>query len=46
MKVIICGATGFIGKNLMKYFCDNKNEVIAVYNNKPPLKEFESKRLI
>ena len=42
MKIIICGATGFIGKNLMKYFCDDKNEVIAVNNKKPPLKEFES----
>ena len=43
MKVIICGATGFIGKNLLKHFCDGKNEVIAVYNKKPPLKEYISK---
>ena len=43
MKVIICGATGFIGKNLMKFFCDGKNEVIAIYNKKLPQKEFESK---
>jgi len=43
MKIIICGATGFIGKNLMKYFCDDKNEVIAIYNKKPPLAEFELK---
>ncbi len=41
MKIIICGATGFIGKNLMNFFCDDKNEVIAIYNEKPPLKEFE-----
>lgn len=45
MKIIICGATGFIGKNLMEFFCDNKNQVIAVYHNKPPLKEFESKAI-
>ena len=43
MKVIICGATGFIGKNLLKHFCDGKNEVIAVHNKKPPLKEYISK---
>ncbi len=43
MKVIICGATGFIGKNLMNFFCHSKNEVIAIYNKKSPLKEFESK---
>ena len=43
MKIIICGATGFIGKNLMKFFCNDKNEVIAIYNKKPPLVEFESK---
>ena len=42
MKIIICGATGFIGKNLMKFFCNDKNEVIAIYNKKPPLVEFES----
>lgn len=43
MKVIICGATGFIGKNLLEHFCDGKNEVFAVYNKKSPLKEYLSK---
>ena len=43
MKIIICGATGFIGKNLLEFFCDGKNEVIAIYNKKPPLENYLSK---
>tara|TARA_Y100000589_G_scaffold331455_1_gene385086 strand:- start:1496 stop:2437 length:942 start_codon:yes stop_codon:yes gene_type:complete len=36
MKIIIAGATGFIGKNLLKYFSKKDNEIIAIYNKKPP----------
>ena len=36
MKIIICGATGFIGRNLVEYFNKDNNELIAVYNNKKP----------
>ncbi len=37
MKIIICGATGFIGKNLVNYFSQFNNEVIAVYFNSEPM---------
>ncbi len=43
MKIIICGSTGFIGRNLLEYFCNNNNEVIAIYNNKEPINEFKKK---
>lgn len=35
--LLICGATGFIGRNLVEYF-GNKNQfnIRAVYNNRPP----------
>ncbi len=36
MKIIIAGATGFIGKNLLKNFSKKDNEIIAIYNKKPP----------
>ena len=37
-KILICGATGFIGKNLVEHYSKNKNyQVRAVYNNRPPL---------
>ena len=39
MKIIICGATGFIGSNLLKHFDNGKNEIFAVYNNRPPIKK-------
>ena len=36
MKVLICGATGFIGRNMVEYFAKNPvYEVHAVYNNRP-----------
>ena len=37
MKIIICGATGFIGRNLLEHFNKNGNELIAIYNRKKPL---------
>ena len=43
MKIIICGATGFIGQNLLRHFCKNGNEIIAIYNNKEPIAEYISK---
>ena len=36
-KLLICGATGFIGRNLVEYFAKiDRYEVIAVYNKRPP----------
>ena len=43
MKIIISGATGFIGKNLLEHFCNDSNEVIAIYNKKEPPYELLSK---
>ena len=42
MKIIICGATGFIGKNLLEHFSKTNHEIIAVYNNRRPLEKFKS----
>lgn len=41
LKILICGATGFIGTNLVNSFNDNKNILItATYNkSKPKLKK-------
>ena len=36
MKIIICGATGFIGRNLVEFFNKNGNEIIAVFNKRKP----------
>lgn len=43
MKIIICGSTGFIGRNLLDYFCNDNNEVIAIYNKKKPIDHFINK---
>jgi nucleoside-diphosphate-sugar epimerase len=34
--ILICGATGFIGKNLVHYYSSNNYNVIATYNIKMP----------
>lgn len=34
-KILITGASGYIGRNLVKHFC-NKADVTAIYNNKKP----------
>ena len=35
-KILICGATGFIGRNMVEYFLKRSDiEVIGVYNNRP-----------
>jgi GDP-L-fucose synthase len=36
-QMLICGATGFIGRNLAEHFARSSDyEVIAVYNKRPP----------
>jgi nucleoside-diphosphate-sugar epimerase len=36
-RMLICGATGFIGRNLTEYFARSADyEVIAVHNKRPP----------
>ena len=37
MKIIICGATGFIGRNLLEYFSNEEHEIIAIFNKKEPI---------
>ncbi len=35
-KILICGATGFIGRNMVERFALNNNfEVVAIYNKRP-----------
>jgi nucleoside-diphosphate-sugar epimerase len=41
-KILICGATGFIGKNIANYFSKKNYEVICVYNKK---KKFNNKNI-
>ena len=37
LKILICGATGFIGRNLVNYFSSNPNyQIFAVHNNRKP----------
>ena len=39
-KMLICGATGFIGRNLVEFYSKtNKYEIVAIYNNKLPFKK-------
>jgi GDP-L-fucose synthase len=36
IKLLVCGATGFIGRNIVEYFSKNsKYEVIGIYNKRP-----------
>jgi GDP-L-fucose synthase len=36
-KILICGATGFIGRNIAESFAENPDyEVVGVYNRRPP----------
>jgi len=42
MKVIIAGATGFIGKNLLDFYSKSNHEIFAIYNKKQPPKDFKS----
>ncbi len=36
-KILICGATGFIGKNLLKHYSEQDYEIRATYFKRPPL---------
>ena len=39
-KVLVCGATGFIGQNVLENISDNSQwEVIAVYHKRVPFNE-------
>jgi GDP-L-fucose synthase len=43
-RILVCGATGFIGRNMIEYFANDKNfELHAVYNKRPV---FNDKRVI
>ena len=36
-KILVCGATGFIGRNMVEYFAGREGcEVIGVYHKRPP----------
>ena len=38
-KILVCGATGFIGRNIAEYYAKNPEwEVHAVYNKRPPFR--------
>jgi nucleoside-diphosphate-sugar epimerase len=40
--ILICGATGFIGRNLTEYFSKKEGyKVRAVYHDRPPIKEID-----
>ena len=43
MKIVICGATGFIGQNLLNYFDNGDNEIIAVFNKRKPVHNLSEK---
>jgi len=35
--VLICGATGFIGRNIAEYYAENASyDVVAIFNRRPP----------
>lgn len=41
-KILICGATGFIGRNLLRRFTDRSEyEIIATYHKTPPPEGFQ-----
>lgn len=35
--ILICGATGFIGKNLLEHYSKKEYKIRAVYNKRPPV---------
>ncbi len=46
-KILVCGATGFIGRNLAEYFAKKPEyEVHAVYCHKPPPPELASNKQV
>ena len=45
-KILICGATGFLGRNILESFIDNENfDIRAVWHNNPTLIEKYSDRV-
>ena len=38
-RILLCGATGFIGRNLLEFYYNKDYNLRAVYNKKPPLRE-------
>ena len=41
-NMLICGATGFIGRNLLEYYCNHSEyNIKAVYHNKPALNQYD-----
>jgi len=40
--ILLCGATGFIGRNLLEFYGNNEDyHVRAVYNIRPKLDEYD-----
>lgn len=36
-KIVVCGATGFIGRNMLEYYATQESyEVVGIYNIRPP----------
>ncbi len=43
IKILICGATGFIGRNLVNYFSEKSNcQIFATYNQNKPFENSKS----
>tara|TARA_Y100000592_G_scaffold781_1_gene1275 strand:+ start:24277 stop:25227 length:951 start_codon:yes stop_codon:yes gene_type:complete len=40
--ILICGATGFIGKNLLDYYSKKDYKIKAVYRNRQPHKQYDN----
>ena len=42
-NILLCGATGFIGRNLLEYFDSKVNyKVRAIYHNKPAVEGYNN----
>ena len=41
-NILICGSTGFIGRNLIEFFNQKQFNVIGVYNKKKPIKKISN----
>ena len=45
-KILICGATGFIGRNILERFCNNKKyEIRALYHKRPIPKNYNNTKV-
>jgi len=45
LNILICGATGFIGKNMLEHFSNKKNvKIFATYHKKITKKKKNSKK--